>query len=134
MKKEKILKIIFIVILAIVPILFFTYAGYTSIMALAAEISTNKNSLIIATRNAFNLFISYTEEYLVYTLLMFLNYILYKKKCSKTLLIINSIFLIILIIDIISTIFYHLYNYDLLLFLINALIGLTLGIKLSTKK
>ena len=82
MKKEKILKIIFIVILAIIPILFFTYAGYTSIMSLASEVSASTNPLIIATRNAFNLFISYTEEYLIYTLLMFLNYILYKKKCS----------------------------------------------------
>ena len=74
MKKEKILKIIFIVILAIVPALFFIYAGYTSIMALASEVSANTNPLILATRNAFSLFISYTEEYLVYTLLMFLNY------------------------------------------------------------
>ena len=51
-----------------------------------------------------------------------------------TLLIINSIFLIILIIDIISTIFYHLYNYDLLIFLVSTIVGLIYGFKLHISK
>ncbi len=132
--KTKIIKVCFLIFLALIPILFFIYAGYTSIMFLSSQISANNTPIIDATRNAFNFFLSFVWEYFIYTILMFLNYFLYQTKYSKVLITLNSILLIIIIIDIIRAIIYHSYSPSILIFLINALIGLILGFKINRKE
>ena len=67
---------------------------------------------------------------------MLINYLLYKKKCIKTLFILNTIISIILLIQIIEIIYYKsFYQFDFLIFIIIPLFGLGYAFKLlKTKK
>ena len=75
-------------------------------------------------------------EYIIYSILLFLNYIFYKKGYKILLIILNVIVLIIFIIDFISTFIQNetFYNYDLLIFVISSLIGLYYAYKLYESK
>ena len=131
--KNDILKTLFISLIFIIPLIFFTYSGYTSISAFAAGIISGTNSLDEIAKTTYNLFLSFTYEYLIYTIFMLINYLLYKKKHLKTLFIINTIFLIIILIDLLS-IFNNFYEYDILIFLISPIFGLILAYKLFKEK
>ena len=96
MSNSKTLKILSFSFIYIISILYFTYASYISLSSLTAQIYLNEVSLITASKTSFNLFLIYTYEYLIYSLLMLINYLFYKHKCIKTLFIINSIILIII--------------------------------------
>ena len=129
--KNNILKIIYLSIIFIVPIVYFIYAGYVSISSLTAEV-INNNDIIMASHNAYKYFLISTIEFFIYyVLLIILNYILYLKKCFKSLLIINTIFFLIAIISIIEIILKHNLSYDFLIFLVSAIFGYIMAYNLK---
>ena len=132
--KNNILKIIYLSIIFIVPIVYFMYAGYVSISSLTAEV-INNNDIIIASHNAYKYFLISTIEFFIYyVLLIILNYILYLKKCFKSLLIINTIFFLIAIISIIEIILKQNLSYDFLIFLVSAIFGYIMAYNLKKNK
>lgn len=132
--KNNILKIIYLSIIFIVPIVYFMYAGYVSISSLTAEV-INNNDIIIASHNAYKYFLISTIEFFIYyVLLIILNYILYLKKCFKSLLIINTIFFLIAIISIIEIILKQNLSYDFLIFLVSAIFGYIMAYRLKKNK
>ena len=132
--KNNILKIIYLSIIFIVPIVYFMYAGYVSISSLTAEV-INNNDIIIASHNAYKYFLISTIEFFIYyVLLIILNYILYLKKCFKSLLIINTIFFLIAIISIIEIILEQNLSYDFLIFLVSAIFGYIMAYNLKKNK
>ena len=127
--KNNILKIIYLSIIFIVPIVYFMYAGYVSISSLTAEV-INNNDIIIASHNAYKYFLISTIEFFIYyVLLIILNYILYLKKCFKSLLIINTIFFLIAIISIIEIILKQNLQY-----LVSAIFGYIMAYRLKKNK
>lgn len=126
--KNNIIKIIILSIIFIIPIIYFIYSAYISISSLAASI-INDMPIIDATKITFNLFLTFAWEYFIYLILLLVNYILYKKKHFKILLIINIILFGLIAIDIIPILQNH--NYDILIFLINVIEGFILAYNLK---
>lgn len=89
--KENIFKIIFIALIFIIPIIFFYWAGYVSIVTLISQYYAFGSFDVATTLNFFNGFVI---EYIVYLVLMFIFYILYQKKYYKTLFVISSLIII----------------------------------------
>ena len=133
LNKKRVLTLISFITLYVISILYFTYAGYISISALTASIYT-ENNLINASHSAFALFLSFTYEYLVFSVIMVLNYFLYKKRHKLPLLIINIIIFLILTIDLTGAVFYHEQPLDLLLFVISTIYGFIYSYKLFQNK
>ena len=132
-KNEKIINYILLGSVFIVPLLFFLWIGYISISAVGANIHatlklTNEetNEILYIIINAWNTFKIMAYEYIIYCVLLILNYIFYKKKYKLLLLIFNIIILIVFIVDFIINFVQNqeFYNFDLLLFVVNSLIGL----------
>ncbi len=139
MNKDKIFKIIIITIILIVPIIYYWYAGYISIASYTAHIydkTINDSLLIEASKQSLELFTIFTKEYIIYLILLLLNYILYKKNLNKPLLIINGLIIIYFIYYIISNFVFNsrFIPLDTLLFLVSAIIGILLNIKLRKEK
>ncbi len=128
--KETILKTIFLSLILIIPVIYFIYSAYVSISSMAAGLYNNITTIDEIARQTFTLFLMFCYGYLMYILSLILNYILYKKKCLKTLFILNGLLLIVLIMNIISIIFFDSSSYDLFLFFVSALIGLIFAFKL----
>lgn len=143
--KNSILKVILICIVLILPVIFFLWAGYVSLSALLAGIYTNSNIekclANLSTSEQTTLFIEpwnllkiYAFEYIVYIIFFLINFIFYKKNCQKILIILNSLILVILLINIILGILNgDFYNYDYLMFVVCSIIGIILGINLNNK-
>ncbi len=96
--KDQLLKIIFIGLIFIVPILFFWYAGYSSITAFFSMILSSRetfeiNDIFHITRVIMTYFNTFVIKYFIYLLIVLLNYILYKKKYFKILLGLNTLIL-----------------------------------------
>ena len=132
--KETIKKTLFLGIIFVIPMLFFMYGAYISISFLAASSEIGNLTILDSAKEAFSLFLSYTYEYFIYIIIMIINYVLYKKKCVKSLFIINGLLVVILLIDILTAIAYKFTQFDLLIFLIAALFGLVYGVILIHKK
>lgn len=137
--KDNIIKIILIAIILIVPIAFFWYAGYISIAAFAARLynlNIVDNQLIEIAQLTLGVFTAFTKEYIIYLILLILNYIFYKKKMKKTLLIINSLILIYYIYFIIENFIINgaFIPIETLIFSLASLIGLGFFIKLIKEK
>ena len=124
----------------IVPLLFFLWAGYISISSIGASLNTileltseDATKIISILNNTWYVFKIMAYEYILYCILLILNYIFYKKKYKLLLLIFNVIVLIVCIIDFISNLVQNgtFYNYDLLIFIFNSLIGLYYTFKLN---
>ena len=98
--KDQLLKIIFIGLIFIVPILFFGYATYVTISGFAANIFIFEDvDIIDLTQYTMQYFLSFIIEYLVYLVVMLINFCFYKKRYLKPLVILN-----ILILSIISSV------------------------------
>ena len=146
--KNSILKAMLIGIILILPMIFFLWAGYVSLSALMAGIYANtnlENCLNLAnlsTIDQTNLFIEpwnllkiYAFEYVIYSILFIINFILYKKNCKIILIVLNSLILVILLINILLSILDgDFYNYDYLMYLVCSVIGIIFGFKLSNKQ
>lgn len=126
--KNNIIKIILLSIIFIIPIIYFIYSADITIRSLATSI-INDMPIIDATKITINLFLTFAWEYLIYLILLLVNYILYKKKHFKILLIINIILFGLIAIDIIPILQNH--NYDILIFLINVIEGFILAYNLK---
>ena len=142
-KSEKIINYVLLGSAFIVPLLFFLWIGRISISAVGANINatlklTNEetNEILSIIINAWNIFKIMTYEYIIYCVLLILNYIFYKKKYKLLLLIFNIIILIVFIIDFIINFILNgeFYNFDLLLFVVNSLIGLYYAYRLYKTK
>ncbi len=138
-KREKIRNYILLSSVFIIPLLFFLWVGYISLSSVGANLSvildlTNEeaNKIISIINNTWHVFIIMTYEYIIYCFLLILNYIFYKKKYKILLLVLNIIILIVFIVDFIINFVQNgeFYNFDLLLFVINSLIGLYYAYKL----
>ena len=132
-KSEKIINYVLLSIMFIVPLIFFLWVGYISIAAVGAGMFASlnltveeSNELLPVIINAWNAFKIMAYEYIIYCVLLILNYIFYKKKYKLLLLIFNGIILIVFIVDFIMNLVQNgeFYNFDLLLFVVNSLIGL----------
>ena len=132
-KSEKIINYILLGSVFIVPLLFFLWVGHISISAVGANIHTTleltneeSNEILSIIINAWNVFKIMSYEYIIYCVLLILNYIFYKKRYKLLLLIFNVIILIGFIGDFIINFVQNkeFYNFDLLLFVVNSLIGL----------
>lgn len=128
--KETIFKFTIITLILIIPIIFFWWNGYVAIAAYSAKIIAlpEKEITEIATETL-RLFTYSTQEYFIYLLIMALNYLLYKTKKLKPLIILNTILLIIIIHDLILNEFITFI--DLLIFLFAAIVGLICAFKIS---
>lgn len=124
----------------IVPLLFFLWAGYISISSIGASLNTileltneEASKIISILNNTWHVFKIMAYEYIIYCILLILNYIFYKKKYKLLLLGFNVIVLIVCIIDFISNLVQNgtFYNYDLIIFVISSLIGLYYAFKLN---
>ena len=138
-RREKIRNYILLSSVFIIPLLFFLWVGYISLSSVGANLSvildlTNEeaNKIISIINNTWHVFIIMTYEYIIYCFLLILNYIFYKKKYKILLLVLNIIILIVFIVDFIINFVQNgeFYNFDLLLFVINSLIGLYYAYKL----
>ena len=132
-KSEKVINYVLLGSAFIVPLLFFLWVGHISIATVGANIHTTleltneeSNEIISILNNAWNVFKIMTYEYIIYCVLLILNYIFYKKKYMLILLIFNVIILVVFIVDFIINFVQNgeFYNFDLLLFVLNSLIGL----------
>ena len=132
-KSEKVINYVLLGSAFIVPLLFFLWVGHISIATVGANIHTTleltneeSNEIISILNNAWNVFKIMTYEYIIYYVLLILNYIFYKKKYMLILLIFNVIILVVFIVDFIINFVQNgeFYNFDLLLFVVNSLIGL----------
>lgn len=137
--KDNIIKMSLIAIILIVPIFFFWYAGYISIAAFTAHLySLNiiDDQLIEISNSTLYVFTAFTKEYIIYLILLIINYILYKKKHIKPLLIINSLILIYYIYFIIESIITNgtFTPIETLIFTLTSIIGLGFAIKLINEK
>lgn len=136
--KDNIIKIILIAIILIVPIFFFWYAGYISIAAFTARLySLNivDDQLIEISQLTLGVLTAFTKEYIVYLILLILNYIFYKKKMKKILLIINSLILIYYIYFIIESFIINgtFIPIESLIFSLASIIGIGFFIKLRKR-
>lgn len=138
-KREKIKNYVLLSSVFLVPLLFFLWAGYISISSIGANINvildlTNEEitKIISMLNNTWYVFKIMAFEYIIYCLLLILNYIFYKKKYKVLLLVFNVIALIVCIIDFILNFVQNgmFYNYDILIFAISSLIGLYYAYKL----
>ncbi len=138
-KREKIRNYVLLSIIFIIPLLFFLWVGYISISSVGANLNvfldlTNEeaNKIISIVNNTWHIFIIMAYEYIIFCILLILNYIFYKKKYKILLLIFNVTILIVFIVDFIISFVQNkeFYNFDLLLFVINSLIGLYYAYKL----
>ena len=138
-KREKIINYVLLGSVFIVSLLFFLWVGYISISAVGANIHTaleltneESNKILPIIINAWNVFKIMAYEYIIYCVLLVLNYFFYKKKYKLLLLIFNVIILIVFIVDFIISFVQNgeFYNFDLLLFVISSLIGLYYTYKL----
>ena len=124
--KDNLIKVIIIGIIFVIPILFFWYAGYITIAAYTAHIWAFENSNLIETSHMMtNLFTSFVIEYFIYLIIIFINYILYNKKHTYILLVINTIILAILALN--------WFDYALIILLILIIIEIILAITKSQK-
>lgn len=95
--KNQLLKIIFIGLIFIVPMLYFYYVAITSMSVLLINIkSLEEADLILASNEAASIFRIFFLEYFIYLIILLINYLLYKKKYLNPLLMINSIILLLL--------------------------------------
>ena len=138
-KSEKIINYVLLGSVFIVSLLFFLWVGYISISAVGANIHTaleltndETNKILPIIINVWNVFKIMAYEYIIYCVLLVLNYIFYKKKYKLLLIIFNVIILIVFIVDFIINFVQNgeFYNFDLLLFVISSLIGLYYAYKL----
>ncbi len=138
-KREKIKNYVLLSSVFIIPLLFFLWGGYISISSVGANLNvildfTNEeaNKINSIINNTWHLFIIMAYEYIIYCILLILNYIFYKKKYKILLLIFNVIILIVFVVDFIINFVQNgeFYNFDLLLYVINSLIGLYYAYKL----
>ena len=138
-KREKIINYVLLGSVFIVSLLFFLWVGYISISAVGANIHTaleltndETNKILPIIINVWNVFKIMAYEYIIYCVLLVLNYIFYKKKYKLLLIIFNVIILIVFIVDFIINFVQNgeFYNFDLLLFVISSLIGLYYAYKL----
>lgn len=134
--KKKIINFFFISLLFIIPSIFYLKAGYTSISSLMAQIHSTfnftaeeSNKLSQISNEVFGFFKIFSLEYFIYIILLFINYILYKKSYKKTLLLINGILFLLIVVDILGG--YS--GFDGLIFLVDAIIGLLGGFTLLKK-
>ena len=132
-KREKIRNYVLLSSVFIIPLLFFLWVGYISLSSVGANLSVildltteESNKIISIINNTWHVFIIMAYEYIIYCILLILNYIFYKKKYKILLLIFNVTILIVFIVDFIISFVQNgeFYNFDLLLFVINSLIGL----------
>ena len=139
-KREKIKNYVLLSSVIIVPLLFFLWVGYISISSVGANLNMILNlsneettKIISLLNNTWHVFKIMSYEYIIYSFLLILNYIFYKKKHKLLLLVINSVILIVFIIDFIINFIQNgsFYNYDLLIFVISSLIGLYYAYKLN---
>ena len=124
-KREKIRNYVLLSIIFIIPLLFFLWVGYISISSVGANLNvfldlTNEeaNKIISIVNNTWHIFIIMAYEYIIFCILLILNYIFYKKKYKILLLIFNVTILIVFIVDFIISFVQNkeFYNFDLLLF------------------
>ena len=142
-KREKIRNYVLLSSVFIIPLLFFLWVGYISLSSVGANLSVildltteESNKIISIINNTWHVFIIMAYEYIIYCILLILNYIFYKKKYKILLLIFNVTILIVFIVDFIINFVQNgeFYNFDLLLFVISSLIGLYYAYKLYKKK
>lgn len=130
--KDTIINFVLMFSVLIVPIIFFWYAGYISIAAFAARLFTEPNiDISNAARLTLNIYNNLTIEYIIYLLIMLINFILYKKKFKKTLYIISSIITIIALAEIIYSRFL---NIDLFIFIFAGIFGFISALKIIPRK
>lgn len=130
--KDTIINFILIFSILIVPIIFFWYAGYVSIAAFAARLFTEPNiDISNVARLTLNIYNNLTIEYIIYLLIMFVNFILYKKRFKKTLFVISSIITIIFLAEIIYSRFL---NIDLFIFIFAGIFGFISALKIIPLK
>lgn len=130
--KDTIIYFILIFSILIVPIIFFWYAGYISIAAFAARLFIEPNiDISNAARLTLNIYNNLTIEYIIYLLIMFVNFILYKKRFKKTLFIISNIITIIFLAEIIYSRFL---NIDLFIFIFAGIFGFISALKIIPRK
>ena len=92
--KDQLLKIIFIGVIFIVPILFFWYATYSVISGFALHILIFEDvNIMELTQVAMQVFFSFIIEYLIYLIAILINYCFYKKGYLKPLVILNMLML-----------------------------------------
>ena len=132
--KNTILKTIILSVILIIPLIYFVYSAYISISAFAAASYTGTLTIDEIAHNTLFLFLLYARMYLIYLIFMLVNYILYKKKCIKSLLILNGIFFLIVGSVFLNSLIQGLFFMDSLLCLVSNIIGLILGIKLFIAK
>lgn len=130
--KDTIIYFILIFSILIVPIIFFWYAGYISIAAFVARLFTEPTTdLVEAARLTLNIYNNFTIEYIIYLIVMLINFVLFKKKFKKTLLVISSIITILFLAEIIYSRFL---NIDLFIFIFAGLFGFISAFKIIPRK
>lgn len=134
MKKTLIIKILLLTLILIIPIVYFTYVNYIIISSYTASNIAGIASIEDNALKAFNLMGIYNLEYILYCLLIILNYFLYQKKCLKSLLITNITILCLFTITILVKSITFTIPYDLLIYLIASIFGLGLSLTLKHKK
>ena len=132
LNKKRFLPLFSYLFLYTTTIIYFIYASYISIASLTASFYIDTD-LLTSSNSSFSLFLSFTYEYLIYSIIMALNYYLYKKHHKLPLLIINSLIFLILTIDFTAAFLYHDQPFDLILFLISSIYGFIYAYILSKK-
>ena len=126
-------------IIFLVPILYFLWVGNVSLKALTATLAIKCASVIsnedlsAIFLSSWNVFKIYIIEFIAYCILLLINYILYSKKCKKTLIVLNSFFFIITFYYLIQTIMGQFESYDIFIFTFASIIGFIFTYKLFKK-
>lgn len=130
--KDTIIYFILIFSILIVPIIFFWYAGYISIAAFVARLFTEPTTdLVEAARLTLNIYNNFTIEYIIYLIVMLINFVLFKKKFKKTLFANSSFITILFLAEIIYSRFL---NIDLFIFIFAGLFGFISAFKIIPRK
>lgn len=130
--KEKIINNLLIGILFIIPIFFFTYGMQVTLQSMAAGILAGIKDVQQAFEDSISFSYSFINIYLVYLIILLINYLLYKKKCYKLLLLINGFIIALFFVDFITN--GLLVMLDIYILIIAAIVGIIFGIKLLIQK
>lgn len=98
-KKNKILKVFYLIILLLVPAIFFNYEHYNGYCSIMAKFNTFKDFSVSDIPGVYHTAIfGSIYYYIIYSIIQIFNYFIYLKKNTKTLIIVTIIELVILFI------------------------------------
>ena len=130
-KKRKLIMLLYLIVLLIVPVLYFNYAhnfGYKSLVTKFVNNNLTKNNIY---STYYNVIRGVTIEYILYFILLIINFLVYIYKSNKSLIILSVIELLVILVLLFP---YNFLSYQYLIFLVAPITNfILLSIKRKSK-